>query len=371
MKQVNYISNAFDSSGYANAALNNIAALNHVEVPIDVTAITFEKFRSDTGIIGKEVSKLIKDDSVAPIQIIHATPPTFDRFRSSRKYNIGYTTWETNELPIGWKDSINSMDEIWVPCTQNKKIFEDSGITKPIHVIPHTFNSEIFDKESIQLDLQNVSDDEFRFYSVFQWTERKNPLALLKAYLTEFSPDEKVCLVLKTYLQDPTNGMEVHKIKQMIGEIKDKLYLKNYPKMVLISELLSRGQINSIHKQMDCYLSFHRNEGFGIPIAEAMMGNKPVIATNYGGPLDFLEHERNSLLCNHQLTPCYGMPWNTYNGKMSWADIDIFDARKMMRKLFNDRDLSKQLGVNGATDINNKYSWNTVGNLMKQRLESV
>ena len=39
----------------------------------------------------------------------------------------------------------------------------------------------------------------FLFYNINQWTERKNPLATIKAYWTAFQKDENVGLVLKTY----------------------------------------------------------------------------------------------------------------------------------------------------------------------------
>ena len=45
----------------------------------------------------------------------------------------------------------------------------------------------------------------------------------------------------------------------------------------------------------DCYVSLHRSLGLGSTIADAMALGVPVIATSYGGNLDYMD-EHNSVL---------------------------------------------------------------------------
>lgn len=367
--KVNYVSACLDASGYADAARNYIAALKATDIKVDVTALTFEKFRSDLGKLGTMIKNMIVENSVSDINIIHTTPTIFPKVKIHGKYNIGCTTWETTKLPQGWADACNHMNELWVPCKQNVEVFRESGVKIPIHLIPHAFSRELFEEETDALQIQN-QDQNFTFYSVFQWTERKNPVDILKAYLTEFKAHENVCLLLKTYMFDPGSEAEKGKIKAIITEIKEKLYLKNYPKILLISSLLSKPQVNAIHKHGDCYLSFHRNEGFGIPIIEAMMAGKPVICTGYGGPADFVTKE-TGFPVPWQMTPCFGMPWDTYTGEMEWADINIMEARKSMRWVYNNREAAKQIGLQGQKFVDENFSWKAVGQLMKERLESI
>ena len=367
---VTYISACLDSSGYAEAARNHIAALDSVGVNVNVVPISFEGYRSDLGRLGAKVQDLIKRHHPGDIQILHMTPQNYNRMRDLKKYNIGYAAWETDRLPPDWVDLCNGLQEMWVPSTYNKTVFEESGVKVPIFVMPHPFDVEGVkeDEEKGNSVVANLSDEDFVFYSIFQWIERKNPVDLLKAYLTEFKPDEKVAMVLKTYLVNPNNPREAQSIREMIRDVKKKLYMKHYPKVLLISSLLSKNQIKTLHRQGDCYVSLHRCEGFGIPFAEAMLERNPVITTGYGGPTDFMTTQS---LVNHMVTPVYGMPWKTYTGHMKWAQPDVMDARRLMREMFEDQKKAKEQGQAGFDEITQNLSWEKIGGRMKARLEEI
>jgi glycosyltransferase involved in cell wall biosynthesis len=360
-----------DSSGYAEAARNHIAALDSVGVKVEVKPVSFEGYRSDLGKLGAIVQSKVKNNPKNKIQILHLTPQNYSKFIGSNNYNIGYCAWETSLLPEPWVPMINALDEVWVPCEHNIQCFKDSGITVPVYCMPHPFDVQYTDQvDQANAVVANREPDELLFYSIFQWTERKNPLGLLKAYLTEFKKNEQVALVLKTYLMNPGSPKEVDNLKKHIIGIKSKLYQKEFPKLLLITSLLSRGQIQSLHREGNCYVSLHRCEGFGIPIAEAMLAGNPTIATNYGGPADFLTEETGYPV-DYMMTPCYGMPWGIYTGNMLWAEPDIMDARAKMRSLFENRKRATAIGRQGQKFIQQNFSWEKMGLCMKKRLEAI
>lgn len=367
---ITYVSAALDQSGYAEAARNHIAALDSVGVNVNVVPISFERYRSNLGRLGAIVQGLAGKNPAGDIQILHLTPQNYLKYKDPNKYNIGYVAWETDRFPDDWVDLINQMNEMWVPSTHNKQALEDSGVVLPVHVMPHPFNAELSatTEHSTIGKVANLDDDDFVFYSIFQWIQRKGPIDLLRAYLTEFSAEENVTLVLKTYLVNPNNLGEGAKIREIIQEVKKKLYLKSYPKILLITSLLSRNQIRILHQQGDCYVSLHYCEGFGVPLAEAMLAKNPVIATKYGGPIDFA---RSQQLVKYTMSPVYGMPWSHYTGHMNWAQPDLLDARKKMRHLFENRDRAKAIGEAGYKEITSRLSWEKIGNRMKNRLQAI
>lgn len=366
--KVGYIGPCLDSSGYAEAARNHIAALNHVGVKVIVRPISNEpSVILEQTEVTQLIKSLITDDTSDKVQIIHTTPETYDVHLNPSKYNIGYAAWETDSLPTHWVENINQLDEIWAPCKHNVEVFKNSGVKIPIFCIPHPFiPGDKIDTPSI---IPDIYKDYYKFYSVFQWTARKNPEEFFKAYLTEFGVDEKVILIFKTYLKTPGDEQERIKIKEHVNIIKHHLNINEFPKMLLVNDLLSRDQMVSLHKESDCYISMHRAEGFGMPIMEAMLAGNPVITTGYGGPEDFVKH--NGLLIDYSMTPVYGMPWEIYNAHMLWADPDIMDAREHMRYVFEYQETAKLLGELGRKRVTGKFSLQTIGEKMKHRLEEI
>ena len=369
--KVSYISAVNNMSGYANAARNNIAALMETGVSVEAIPLSFEPFQADLGLLGKKIENITVNKITGNINLIHTTPNIWHKYIDSNKVNIGYCAWETTQLPVDWVRQINQMTEVWCPSQYNVEVFKNSGVNIPVVCIPHTFNNELYKQEVVKVNFQHIVQDNFIFYSIFQWHVRKNPLALLKAYLTEFTDKDNVCLMIKSYITNPNNPAEKEKIKAEIKEIKSRLYLKSYPKILLITDLLSRCQIRALHELGHCYLSFHASEGWGICPSEAALAGKPTIATDYSGTQEFIFKKADTQTgypISYQLTPCYGMPWETYDGHQSWADINILEARQQMRYCYEHPEETKQIGLKAQQWIEQNLSWLKVGNLMKERL---
>jgi len=348
MHNVRFCGDISGPSGYAEFSRYFIYALHKAGVNVSVEPINIDPQKLDYGVKGRLCRKLIKKSNNPRVNIIAMVPTLFKRYRKPGMLNIGFTMWESSRLPDLWVKLCNEMDAIFVPCSWNKKVFEESGVTVPVYLVQPGINPE----EIPELREERAATDKYNFYSIFQWIERKNPLGLVKAYFSEFSKSDNVALTLKTY----KNAKMYNNLQLITGEIeelkKDMNLGDDYPELKIIPSFISNEEMNNLHNLSDCFVLPHRGEGFGMPHMEAMIRGNPVIATNYSGNTDFMS-ESNSYPVNYTMTPAVGMgryvPW--YNGRMWWAEADLKDMADKMRYVYENRKEARDIGMQGRIDI--------------------
>lgn len=352
-------------SGYSETSRNYIAALNLFpkEINLSVKSVSFENWKTDQSAYADIINPLLNKQMKPDVQIIHMTPENFKAHYIPGIKNIGYIAWETSALPAHWVPLCNSLDEVWVPCSWNSEVCRRSGITVPVKKIEHTINPDQFNNvQDMELGLPK---DKFLFYSIFQWTARKNPIGLISAFFSEFSKKENVALVLKTYHRD-NSPEDKSWVEREILNIRNAMFVDDHGPVMLMHRMLSRQEILALHKIGNCYVSPHRAEGWGVPLFEAMSMGKPTIGTGFGGNTEFMNNE-NSYLLDYQITPVIGMPWKLYNGKDTWAEPNIGQLKQYMRKVYTDYEEAKEKGQRAKEDMLN-YSWQAIGQKMVNEL---
>ena len=149
----------------------------------------------------------------------------------------------------------------------------------------------------------------------------------------------------------------------MLEKASAKLNVKILSKHLLEQEYIS------ILAASDCYISLHRSEGLGLPMAEAMYLAKPVIATAYGGNSDFM-NANNSLPLRYELVEL-DRDYGPYEKGSVWAEPDVGQAAELMRWVYENRELAKRIGQRAADDIRESMNSTKASHEIRTRLERV
>ena len=365
-----YCGPARDYSGYGEANRHDIASLITAGVNVSTQIPHYSMEISDYGRLGDLINEREGVEFDFKIKIIHTTPNVYGQFFENDKYHIGRCFWETDKLPNDFASRVQMCDEIWTGSEFNKQAIITSGVSKPIYIIPEAIETNLPELKPYLV----TNQDEFKFYSIFEWTERKNPKALLEAYWKAFEdlPDAKVSLTLKTYVDNFTK----EKAGEVISEatrIKRSLQLKHYAPVFFYTKLMDRHQVYRFHKSFNCFVSAHRGEGWGIPQMEAMLVGNPIITTNCGGIHEYLHNDIDAKLIPCQMVPVRGNSRNQqwYTSDQKWAEVSIDELAKAIRWAYDNQEAAKEMGKKGCELVKNKFSFEAVGNLMVKRLKEI
>jgi hypothetical protein len=246
------------------------------------------------------------------------------------------------------------MDEIWVPSSFNVETFRDSGVHRPIRVMPLGVDIDYFHPTIAG----HRPSDRFVFLSVFEWGERKAPEVLLRAFTEEFSEQDDVLLLLSVFNRDPS--VDVRR------EI-DKMGLPDgAPRVVLLNAEFAGYQMGSLYRSADCFVLPSRGEGWGMPVLEAMACGLPTITTNWSGPADFVDETVGYPLATRPLVMAEARcPY--YEG-FRWADPDPDHLRTLMREVYSHPERARAKGLAAASRVVENYSWDHVALRVKERL---
>ena len=116
-------------------------------------------------------------------------------------------------------------------------------------------------------------------------------------------------------------------------------------------------------------MSLHRAEGLGLPMAEAMLLEKPVIATGYSGNLQFMTAENSYLVDYRRSQIAYDDP--PYEKGFAWAEPSIEHAARCMRAVVDHREDAQQRGMRAREHLLKTYSLEASGRRMRARIEAI
>lgn len=250
--------------------------------------------------------------------------------------------------------------------------------------IPHAVDSSNYfplsEEEKLKLKFNWGLQDKYVVGCVYRNQGRKMPDRHIKAFAKFCRDKPDTILFLHT---DAFDNAAVFDTMELVK----RLHIEN--RVVFTGMKFYKGfdykKMNEVYNLMDVYFSSSSGEGFGICTLEAMACGVPVLNTDYtttpelliedgvcGIPIPLVECETISF--SQWITERYGKEsfefikydelvndgtltgnWNVERGIMS-----INGAVDALNKLYNDRELRKQMGKVGREKVLKYYDWKVI-----------
>jgi glycosyltransferase involved in cell wall biosynthesis len=295
------------------------------------------------------------------------------------RYNIGYWPWELSQWPAEWAELINLVDEVWVSSVHTMEailpICNAVDFPIPVRLMPmsapaigqnlkeHALHKHRMETRKL-FDLPTTACLFCFSFDLNSSINRKNPEVIIKSFQLAFpiegSAEDNVGLVIKVH---PPKRPNPKWDRLKLASSQDR-------RIRIIEITLPQDKLLALYQACDCFVSLHRAEGFGRGIAEALQLGLRVIATNYGGNVDFCkrpEFTDRVKLIPYRLVKLRAGHY-PYGKNQVWANPDAREAAASMRDVAHQVRSSKGRLLPVPTDGWPVFSLREVGDRYYLRL---
>ena len=276
------------------------------------------------------IDRIITGNELPKQPEIHIQLSVPNEFTPLAKYNIGITAGIECTLPKPeWVDGLNRMNMNIVPSNFTKQVFTgvkydriddktqqkvgELKLEKPMEVLFEGVDTNIYKKTNEFseefVEQMNQIEEKFCFLYVGHWLQgelgqdRKDTGMLVKTFLEKFkNMKNPPALIMKTS-HSSFSVIDRREILKKINDIRQSVEAKSYPNIYVLHGDLDDEEMNELynHPKVKVHISFTKGEGFGRPLLEASLSEKPIMVSNWSGQLDFL-NKNNAVLLPGTLT---------------------------------------------------------------------
>lgn len=361
----------FARTGYGTAARSYVHAFQ--KAAIDTSVVSMDHYNAHP-ILDPLVTSCLNHQNHPDLHLCHSEPLGFQHLRNLFSRLIVLTTWEADQLPPEYVDSLNQAMEVWVPSRFNLEVFRRQ-LKVPVFQLPHPVRAvcpPCIETTEVEKHL-GLNADSFVFLSVGTWQERKNLPAVLEAFLRAFPDEPNARLILKTSFVFTNPSFVRAQVLEAIRRAAPAHPREAIARITVCLGNWPEENMAMLTRRANCYVSLSRGEGWCYPLFDAACNGTPVIATGYSGPLDYLD-PRYHRLVRCEMTPALQRNQTAnfaFTPEMSWAEPDVLHAAALMRDVYEHRQQSVDQAKAGALLLQEKYAPEVVGRMASQRLSQL
>lgn len=283
--------------------------------------------------------------SAPDLALRNAWPPVVQGMRGHLRILASYA-WEETRFPRIFAKQFNrTLDLITVASSQTAVFLEDAGVNVPIAVVGHGLDHlQGLSAATLPVELP----DGFTFLHVSSCFPRKAVDVILAAFGEAFRGHSGVSLVIKTF-PNPHNDTQ-----QQVATFRQSF--PDGPNIAVYEDDWTDEQLAALYRACDAYVAPSRGEGFGLPLAEAMLHGLPVITSDWGGHRDFCS-DQNAWLVPSKLT--LADTHLSQPGSM-WCEPDAIALATVLREVFEADPEARAAKLNAAKATAETFTWAAV-----------
>jgi glycosyltransferase involved in cell wall biosynthesis len=337
--KVLYIGHYADGTGWGNAALHNIIAMNRIGIDVVPRRVSYKPEEAQS--VPQEIAELEQKSLYGVDVCVQHTLPTNYNYYSGRSKirNICMYETETSDFRYTqWYKYINMFKECWVP--NNDMVMDSflSGVKKcKATVVNHCIDADKYKNFVPQNVIAGLEDkNAYNFCYVGELSKRKNVRAILQAFHLEFGMHENVNLFLKLNMP----GKSANETLQIANELNENvtrgLKIRNkYKEPFVLCGHCDDNDLLSFMSQCHCFVCASSGEAWCIPALEGMALGLDLIYTKGTGLSEFAFSD--AIAVNSTISPCTDaldtLP-EIYTGFETWRNINISCLQMAMRRAF-------------------------------------
>ncbi|PRD45761.1 hypothetical protein C5748_00980 [Phyllobacterium phragmitis] len=251
---------------------------------------------------------------VEKISIIHHYPVLDRDVTAGNQFILFF--WEESFIPNDIMSKLEKYDIIIAPSRFVRKVLEDNGCRTPVIVLPVPLG-EVYPSD---VKVPKEKCKKITLLHVSSCFPRKGVDVLLCGFNELARDDEDIQLVIKTF----------YNIHNDIFSVIDRYVDKDIRSRInVVFDEYSTDEMKELYDSCDAVVLPSRGEGLNLPAIEAGIRKIPVIATSYGGQLDFL-NDANSWLIPYS----YGEAQSHFSSAYSyWAQPDLESFVAIVREV--------------------------------------